>query len=478
MTVRAMQPERAAATPIDELRKRFARYGQEHVLRFWERLDTAGRERLAAQAASLDLEALARVHRRTRELASPGARRLEPAPIERLPRHGGDAGARRRARERGEALLAAGRVAALVVAGGQGTRLGFDGPKGLFPIGPVTGRTLFEIQAQRLRRLRARYGAPVPWYVMTSPATDGETRTFFQEHGFFQLPREDVVFFCQETIPALDAEGRLLLERPDRIVESPNGHGGCFTAVAAGGALADMERRGVGTVFYYQVDNPLVRIANPELLGFHAEQDAQMSCTVVAKRDPHEKMGVVARIDGRVGIVEYTELDDAHRLARNQHGELLYWAGSVAIHALQVDFMRRIAAAAEQLLPYHASLKKIPTVDDEGRTVAPEQPNGYKLERFLFDALPHAAHVAVMEAERAEEYSPVKNAEGNDSPETARRDLSACYRRWLEAAGVGVPEGARLEIDHSVIDGEDDARESGMQTLEEARGVRIAREGR
>jgi UDP-N-acetylglucosamine/UDP-N-acetylgalactosamine diphosphorylase len=187
-------------------------------------------------------------------------------------------------------------------------------------------------------------------------------------------------------------------------------------------------------------------------------------------------MGVVAHVDGQIGVVEYTELDDANRHARGPDGELLYWAGSIAIHVLELDFVREVAANADRLLPYHASAKKIPTVDAEGRPVAPTDPNGLKLERFVFDALPAAGRVMILETRREEDYSPIKNATGSDSPETARRDLMAVYRRWLSAAGVeGVDATAAIEIDHSVIDGPEDLRASRIRRIADAGdAIRIA----
>ena len=218
-----------------------------------------------------------------------------------------------------------------------------------------------------------------------------------------------------------------------------------------------MERRGVTTVFYHQVDNPLVRLADPVYLGFHANAGAEMSCKVVQKVDPYEKVGVVAQIDGILGVVEYTELDDAHRLARDDRGDLLYWAGSVAIHLFETAFLRRVAAEADRWLPFHASEKKIPTLDERGR------------------ALRAAKSTCVVETVRDAEYSPVKNAEGTDSPRSARRDLAAQYRAWLDAAGVSAPPGAAIEIDHSQIDGPEDLQRLGIQNASEAGDiVRIA----
>ncbi|MGH0029733.1 MAG: UTP--glucose-1-phosphate uridylyltransferase [Myxococcota bacterium] len=463
------------STDVQALRARFEAHGQGHVFRFWDRLDAAGRDRLARQAAGIDLPAVLRGYARTQEAEAAAAGKLEPVEVVASPAHGGDAAAHRDARERGEAMLREGRVGVMVVAGGQATRLGYPGPKGAFPLGPVSDRSLFAIHAQKIRRLRERAGQPIPWYVMTSEATDEPTRTFFAEHDHFGLPEEDIFFLVQRMVPSFDFEGRLMLERPDRIFENPDGHGGSLTALASSGALDDMERRGIDTLFYFQVDNGLVRIADPAFLGFHAAQGAEMSCKVVRKEDPGEKVGVVARVDGRVGVVEYTEIDDAHRNARDASGELVYWTGSIAVHVFDVPFIRRVAAEAETQLPFHASAKAIPCVDDEGETRKPDAPNGHKLERFVFDALAAAKRVMVMETPREDEYSPVKNAEGSDSPATARRDLSACYRRWLEAAGVAAPAGAVLEIDHARVDGAEDVRALGIRDAADASDViRIA----
>lgn len=462
---------------IEQLRERFAGYGQDHVFRFWDALAPADRRALAAQAAGIELGELQRTYRATAELAAPGSRKLEPAPVEKLPRYGGSAARRSEGQVRGERLLREGRVAVLVVAGGQGTRLGFDGPKGSFPIGPISDRTLFELQAQKLRGARRRWGVPIPWYVMTSPATDAPTRAFFAAHDAFGLPPEDVFFLCQAMVPSLDFEGHLLLEHPGRIAENPDGHGGAFPALAASGALADMERRGIDTISYYQVDNPVAPLVDPVFLGLHALAGAEMSAKVVRKREPMEKVGVVAQVDGRIGVVEYTEIDDEHRHLRDAAGELVYWAGSIAIHAIDVAFARRIAADTEHLLPYHASAKKIPCIDAEGRPLRPAAPNGFKLERFLFDALPESACSVVLEVARDAEYAPVKNADGADSPATARRALDVLAHRWLDVSGLEIPQEVWIELDHAQIDGEQDVHALGLRTLQHE-AIRLApREG-
>lgn len=459
-----------------DLRERFARFGQAHVFRFWNRLDAAARDRLLSQAAGIDLERLTRIRQSALALARPRPRLLEPLPVQRLSEHGGDPQERSRARECGEALLAEGRVAVLVVAGGQGSRLGHPGPKGAFPVGPLSNRSLLELLAQKICGLVRRHRCRVPAYVMTSWATDRAIRRLFEESGYFGLDREDVFFFSQQRIPAVDFEGSLMLERPDRIAESPDGHGGSIPALLASGAFARMEERGVSTLFYCQVDNPLVRIADPTLLGFGALCGAEVACKAVRKRDPLEGLGTLARVDGRPAVVEYTEIEEPHRSMRDSDGELIFWAGSINVHALDLRFLRRVAGEAESLLPYHASAKKIPSVDDTGRRVEPSTPNGYKLERFVFDAFPAARSVVAVEVRREEEYSPIKNAVGAASPESSRRDLVSCYRRWLGAAGITVPEGdVALELDHGWIDGSEDAKAMGIRDAAEARDViRIA----
>jgi UDP-N-acetylglucosamine/UDP-N-acetylgalactosamine diphosphorylase len=453
----------------ETLRAKFAAHGQGHVFRFWDVLDGDARRRLVRQASSLDLPALMRGYAVARAAPAKACPHLEPPPVEIAPESGGSPERFRAARELGESRLAAGRVGVMVVAGGQATRLGYDAPKGEFPIGPVSRRSLFELQAQKIRRLRAQTSRRIPWYVMTSRATDAATREGFARNHFYGLPEDDVFFLCQGMVPSFDFEGRLLLDRPDHIFENPDGHGGAIPALLASGALDDMADRGIDTLFYYQVDNPLVRIADPAYIGFHAQSRAEASCKVVRKHDPAEKVGVVARCDGSTHVVEYSEIDDAHRNARDPDGELLYWAGSIAIHVFDREFLRRVAERADELLPFHAAAKAIPCVDDQGRTTHPAKPNGLKLERFVFDAFPAADRVSVVETQRDDEFSPVKNAQGADSPATAREALVDLYRRWLDAAGIALPAGTRaIEIDHSRVDGPDDARALGVSRAEQA----------
>ncbi|HKA15906.1 MAG TPA: UTP--glucose-1-phosphate uridylyltransferase [Myxococcota bacterium] len=463
-----MASSNRAVPDIRALRARLEEYDQGHVLRFWDRLVPDAQRGLAEQIGALDLPSLMRGYRSTQRSDTARAGSLAPPAVEALPERGGDAARRTEAREHGEAMLREGRVALMVVAGGQGSRLGFEGPKGLYPLGPVTGRTLFALQSQRIRRLRERTRAAIPWYVMTSDATDDATRCAFAEAGYFGLPARDVFFLRQGMVASLDFEGRLILERTDRIFANPDGHGGSLTALLASGALDDMERRGITSIFYYQVDNPMLALGDPILLGFHARSGAEVSCKSLRKREPAEKMGVFARIDGRIGVVEYTEIAPEQRDARDDRGGLVYDAGNLAVHVFEVDFVRRVAAAAERWLPWHASAKKIPTIDAAGAPLSPAEPNGLKLERFVFDALHAAETVCIVEASR-DEYGPVKNATGDDSPESSRRLLSQRYWRWIEDAGLRAPSPAHsIEIDESRIGSPEDLRALGIAAIGDA----------
>jgi UDP-N-acetylglucosamine/UDP-N-acetylgalactosamine diphosphorylase len=450
------------------LEERLEGVGQGHLARALERLSGDERERLRREVEELDLDLVGRlVGELVGDDAAPQLGRLEPLAPEDvilLPRGEADEERERQARAAGGEALAQGRVAAVLLAGGQGTRLGFDGPKGAFPFAPITRRTLFEHHAAKIDALRRRYGGALPWYVLTSPQNDAATRAFVADHGHFGLPPESVRFVVQGTLPAVDrVRGAILREAPDRLALSPDGHGGLLSALRASGALDEMAGEGVRTIFTFQVDNPMLSVCTPEFLGHHVRAGADMAAMVVRKRAPEEKMGVIVRLDGRIGVVEYSDLPDELAQMRDDEGELLYWAGSIAVHCIEVRFARDLTEGGLRL-PYHRAVKRVPHVDAEGRPVDPDEPNAVKFETFLFDALPYAERAVTVEARREEEFSPIKNAEGPDSPETARRDLNRLYARWLEAAGVSVPRGpdgepVDLEIDpRFALDAEELAR--------------------
>jgi UDP-N-acetylglucosamine/UDP-N-acetylgalactosamine diphosphorylase len=443
------------------LEHRLTEAGQAHLVEALARLDGAERDRLREQVEALDLDLIGRLVGDLVEAGGPPElgriESLDPQDVIPIPRSEADRERAREAAAAGAEALREGRVATVLLAGGQGTRLGFDGPKGAFPFAPITGRPLFAHHAAKVAALRERYGAPIPWYVLTSPQNDGETRAFFAEHGHFGLEPASVRFVVQGTLPAVDREsGAILLEASDRLALSPDGHGGLLSALRASGALDEIEAAGIATLFTFQVDNPLLPVCRPDVIGHHVGARADMSSMVVRKLAPEEKMGVIARVDRRTGVVEYSDLPDELAEERDDEGELVYWAGSIAVHCIEVAFVRELTEGGLRL-PYHRALKRVPHVGDAD----PDEPNAVKFETFLFDALPSAGRSVTVEARREDTFSPIKNAEGADSPATARRDLNRLYARWLEAAGAGVPrtadgEPVDLEIDprHALDAGE------------------------
>jgi UDP-N-acetylglucosamine/UDP-N-acetylgalactosamine diphosphorylase len=343
------------------------------------------------------------------------------------------------ARQRGEEALRLGEVAVLLVAGGQGSRLGFDHPKGMFPVGPVTGKTLFQIHAEKVLALGRRYGRLPPFLVMTSPATDAETRAFFAEHSFFGLPEGEVAFFCQGTMPALDlATGQLLLEEPGRLFLSPNGHGGTLTALADSGLLDRLRGQGVRQIYYFQVDNPLVKVADPAFLGHHILTAAEVSAKIVPKESPTDKLGNLVLVDGRCTMIEYSDLPEDLARQTDAQGRLRIWAGSPAIHVFDVAFLERVVGGGARI-PFHTARKKVPYLGPDGELVEPAKENALKFELFIFDVLPLAERWAIVETSRREEFMPLKNASGADSPETVRQAQSDLAADWLARAGVKVP---------------------------------------
>ncbi|HKB89632.1 MAG TPA: UDPGP type 1 family protein [Opitutaceae bacterium] len=420
----------------------FSRAGQGQVFAFWDKLNDSQRESLLAQAKEIDL---AEIDRLNATLLAKGAsvgvnlEGLAPAPYERRPEHGGDAASWVSAKNAGEAALRAGRVAAFTVAGGQGTRLGYDGPKGTFPVTPVKRKTLFQVFAEKIHAAGERYGKPLHWFIMTSHANHSATESFFKEHKYFGLDAGHVHFFRQGRMPAVDFAGKILLETPDTIAMSPDGHGGSLRALARSGSVELMRKEGIDTISYFQVDNPLVRCIDPTFIGWHLLNWSEMSSKMVPKAYPEEKLGHFCVQSGKLVVVEYSDLPMSMQQERDEKGELRYVAGSIAIHLLDRQFVARMAdTKSGASLPFHRADKKIPTIDATGNPVKPAKANGVKFEMFVFDALPFAKNPLVIETNRSDDFSPVKNAEGVDSPKTCRDDQLRQFARWLKANGASI----------------------------------------
>ena len=429
--------------------------GQEHIFESWNFLSEQQQQELLQQVTSLDFELLSKLHttlilnKKETSLTD----NLEPVEPVTLEHQRNNPEEYQKMIVLGEKALRNGQVGAMLVAGGQGSRLGFDGPKGAFPIGSLSGKSLFQLHAEKLLAISRRYNTTVPWYIMTSRDNHKTTCDFFEQYDYFGLNKDDVFFFIQGMMPAINADGKVILDRSDHIFVSPDGHGGTLTALSKSGALTDMRQRNIEYVFYFQVDNPLVKICDPLFVGYHIGTNAEMGSKVCSKRDPMEKVGIIGKRDGELAVIEYSDMSDDDMHALNSNGKLKYNNSNLAIHTFSRSFLEA-EAQGETRLPWHVAYKKIPYLNNDSVTVTPEKPNGYKFETFIFDAMSDARETVLLEINRQEEFSPVKNASGEDSPKTSKRDLSNFYASWLEKCGINIERDsqgwptAMIEIDH------------------------------
>lgn len=438
-----------------EAEKLLAKCSQEHVLKHWKKLNKKEREALLEQIATIDPKSVARCA----EALGKGAE-VPDSSKGKAPKVAVLKGKKlAEARAAGEVELSEGRVAALLVAGGQGSRLGYDGPKGCYEIGPITNAPLFYFHARKILARSIRYGASIPFYVMTSEANNAATVQCFEENDYFGLNPDDVFFFTQGMWPGMSAEGKIILDQPGHIFMSPDGHGGLLAALKRSGALADMKKRGIKSVFFFQVDNPLVEIADPAFIGYHVMNKSEYSLKLCAKRDPKEKVGMPMRFGDTYRMVEYTEMTDEQCNRKDKSGKLYFLYGSPAIHVFDRAFLEREAARP---MPLHLAFKKIPYVDEKGALVKPSEPNGYKFEKFIFDILPNAKTATFLAFDPKDEFSPVKNAEGADSPASCKADMQAKWRSWLKECGVTVDESVPVEIDPVYALDAEDLKENGI----------------
>jgi len=443
----------ARMTPnLAALRALAAQHGQEHIFRWWDELSEAEQASLLAQAAEIDfplMDRLIREHVLTQSttVLPDDLQPLDPVP---LPRTEAERSARQRAVAVGEEAIRSGHVAALVVAGGSGSRLGYPEPKGIFPAGFATEKSLFRLHAEKIRAARRRYaGAPIPWYVMTSleEDNDAKTKAYFAEQEYFGLPRDEVEFFHQDSMPAVGLDGRLLMRTRGSVATSPNGHGGTLAALRRSEALDHLKQRGIRVVSYFQVDNPLVHLIDPAFIGLHIETGSEFSSKSLPKRDPEEGLGVFCTSGGNVLVVEYSDLPEDKKIAKRSDETLLYNAGSIAIHAFDVGFLDRVTKNGVGL-PFHRARKRVSCIDGRGVEVKlnKDEKNGFKFEKFIFDALPYARNPLVMTVDRAEEFAPIKNKDAEDSPTTAAQAQTDRYGGWLEELRIPVLRDRRGHV--------------------------------
>ncbi|GAA5976374.1 hypothetical protein JCM10908_005476 [Rhodotorula pacifica] len=476
-----------SAEQVQQLRTAYDQAGQGHVFTFWDTLTLQEQSDLFRQLSTIDPNRVNSVHKSSlqaeKDAATSTHEDITPPPADQSGSVIGDEQEAQQWNQVGLDAIRDGKVAVLLMAGGQGTRLGSSAPKGCYDIGLPSHKSLFQLQAERIRRLQVVAGAakPLPWYVMTSGPTRKPTEEFFAENGYFGLEKEDVVFFEQGVLPCLTDDGKMFLDTPSAVAVAPDGNGGVYAALrnpdpaspSSPTILADLSRREIEYIHAYGVDNCLVRVADPTFVGYCISRKADCGAKVVKKTVPTESVGVVALKGGKFAVVEYSEISSEMAERKDTNGtDLAFRAANIANHFYSRAFLEEVSHFDETQMPYHIARKKIPHVDlSTGSKVKPTTPNGMKLEQFVFDVFPFTRQFALLEVERESEFSPLKNAPGtgSDDPETSRRDLLREQRRWLERAGATVETDVEVELSPLVS--------YAGEGLEAAKGLKISRSG-
>ncbi|KAF7871492.1 hypothetical protein EAF04_003599 [Stromatinia cepivora] len=455
----AAPPKEPSSTELEQLKEKYTKAKQDQVFAFYDTLDIAEKAALYEQLSNFDPEYINKIT--DAALNPPKAQDADQETgLEPLPESATASILDSKAEDiekwygMGLDLIAENKVAVVLMAGGQGTRLGSSAPKGCFDIGLPSGKSLFQIQAERIRRVQrlahkkagnaADKKVVVPWYVMTSGPTRGPTEKYFEENGYFGLEKENVIIFEQGVLPCISNDGKILLETKGKVAVAPDGNGGIYQAIVTSNVLSDMTNRGIQHIHAYCVDNCLVKVADPVFIGFSASKDVDIATKVVRKRNATESVGLILLKNGKPDVVEYSEIDKETAEAKDakQPDVLKFRAANIVNHYYSFRFLESIPVWAHKL-PHHVARKKIPYVDTKkGTTVKPEKPNGIKLEQFVFDVFPmlELSKFACMEVKREDEFSPLKNAKGTgeDDPDTSKKDIMDQGKRWVQAAGATV----------------------------------------
>lgn len=400
----------------EEALKKLKKYGQEHLLCRYEYLDDEKKEKIINQIKNIDFDQVIDLFNITsKSIKDPSG---EVTSIDYVDKSKLTPEEYQKYYNAGKKEIEAGKYAVVTMAGGQGTRLGYVAPKGTFKIGGGVEKSLFEALSDTIKEARSKFNAKIPWYIMTSRENNNATEKFFEKNDFFGLPYEDVKFFKQGELPMLDTNGKLMLDETGLIKLASDGHGGVFESIVKNGYLDDMKTRGIEWIFISGVDNVLAGLVDPIALGLAITEGTQATGKSVVKRSPDENVGVFCKKNGKPYVIEYTEITEQMANARDEKGELLYGESHILTNLFNIKALENIA---HNKLPYHKAFKKAKYMDENGEIVKPEKPNAFKYESFIFDAFERMDNMSILRVKREDEFAPLKNAEGNDSPDTARQ---------------------------------------------------------
>ena len=411
-------------TELEEVKDILKKYGQEHLLNHYDELDEKKKEILLNQINHIDFDLVNKLYDSTKEQKINTNDKITP--INYLDKY--KLNDQYKYYEAiGKKAIKEGKLAAVTMAGGQGTRLGHTGPKGTYDIGLDSHKSLFELLSDNLKEEGKKYGVIIPWFIMTSRENNKDTVEFFEKHRYFGYKKDkNIFFFEQGELPMMDTEGKILIGEDGLIKLAADGHGGIYESLVKNKMTKKMRELGIEWVFIGGVDNCLVKMVDPVLMGIAIDKKVTVACKSVVKANPHEKVGVFCKRNGRPNVIEYSEITDEMAEATDENGELLYGESHILCNLFSIDAIERMGA---EPLPYHVAFKKAKYIDKDGNLIVPDSPNAYKFEAFLFDAFGEVDDMAVLRVKREEEFAPVKNSDekGVDCPKTARELYKKFY---------------------------------------------------
>ena len=391
-------------------------YNQEHIINLLEKLEGEKKQELIEQINKIDFHQLKELYDNTKKEIEIKENKIEPLPY--LDKAKLSKETKEKFDRLGEEVIEKGEYAVVTMAGGQGTRLGHNGPKGTFKLDVYgKGKYLFEILTENLKEANKKYGTTIPWYIMTSKQNNEDTYNFLEKNNYFGYPKEYVTLFTQGELPLLDKEGKLLIGKDMKIREASDGNGGTYFSLRASGCLADMKERGIKWIFIGSVDNALLKMADVTLLGMAVDKGVQIASKSIVKANAHERVGVFGKMNNHPKVIEYSEMPEKMAEEVDENGELKYGEAHIMCNLYTIDAIEKIS---KETLMYHSALKKNAYIDENGREIIPEEPNSYKFESFIFDAFEFFDDIAILRGKREDDFAPVKNKEGVDSPKTAK----------------------------------------------------------